>query len=147
MREWRFLSHFLLFRFLSLLWLSLIPLQLDEPTIELVMQASRAAQNVLLRRDPNFAASFAFLLLVVGLLLPVSEAQGRSTNDFLIRLLADSEFADYVRSHAQFGVICVAVADYLTVLHNVDELRRVSSLPPLSLPPNFLFRQLIFYLH
>lgn len=83
-------------------------------------------KSILYLRDINFTPSLVFLLLAVGVLLPFSENLGRATFDYVIDLLHDDSWADFITNHPRFSEILLPFAEFLAVLRTYSDLNVVS---------------------
>lgn len=105
-----------------------IKLQLDIESAKLVAEAAEVAKSVLSARDNNFVPSLVFLFLSVGVLQPFSQEIGHNTYLYIIELLSDVSWSDYITSHPRIGDILLPFADLLAVLRDPTQIRQVSSL-------------------
>lgn len=70
--------------------------------------------------------SLVFLLLSVGVLLPFSQDVARPTYLYIISLLTDESWSDYITSHPRSNEALLPFADFLAVLRNPSDLGEVS---------------------
>lgn len=97
-------------------------LPLDEEDARLVVEATEYAKRVLALRDSNFGPSLVFLLLSVGVLIPFA-SQYENTTEYVIGLLYDDLWAEFITNHPRLPDVSIPLANFLAALRAPSSLR------------------------